>query len=104
MRARVNKSSSSQESLISLSPNLIFRTTPCDIFPVLQSDWIAVYAATGTTQCISLDQRVWLRETTLLHASMNCGYVARTHCSLARIMVRFGPSIIGASVSELLHC
>ena len=41
-----------------------------DVLPVLQSDWIAVYAAKGTTQCIALDQtplrasvRVWLRET-----------------------------------------
>ena len=67
------------------------------MLPVLQSDWIAVCAATVTTQCIALDRasaRVWLRETTLLHAWMNRGYVARTHCSLARIMVRFGPIII----------
>ena len=45
-----DKSSSSQERLISLSPNfyndaILFR----DILLVLQSDWIAVYAATGTT-------------------------------------------------------
>ena len=69
---RTDKSSSSQERLISLSPNLIFRRTPIlfrDVWPVLQSDWIAVYAAKGTTQCrpdpldLRASVRVWLRET-----------------------------------------
>ena len=44
---KTDKSSSCQE--ISLSPDLIFRTTDAilfrDVLPVLQSDWIAVCAA-----------------------------------------------------------
>ena len=52
-----DKSSSSQERLISLSPNFLKDAILfCDVWPVLQSDWIAVYAAKGTTQCIRPDQ------------------------------------------------
>ena len=48
---------SSFERLISLPPNfwkdaILFR----DVWPVLQSDWIAVYAAKGTTQCRPREQ------------------------------------------------
>ena len=67
-----DKSSSSQERLISLSPNKIFKNDAIlfrDVLLVLQSDWIAVYAAKGTLDCIGPDplrasKRVWLRETT----------------------------------------
>ena len=38
-----------------------------DVLPILQYDWIAVYAAKGTTQCrpdpLRASMRVWLRET-----------------------------------------
>ena len=69
---RTDKSSSSQERLISLSKfkdAILFR----DVWPVLQSDWIAVYAAKGTTQCrldpLRASVRVWLRETRLVPTS-----------------------------------
>ena len=57
-----DQSSSSQERLISLSPNdaILFR----DVLLVLQYDWIAVYAATGTIHYRPDPLRVWLRETT----------------------------------------
>ena len=56
---KTDKSSSSQERLISnfLKDAILFR----DVLSVLKSDWIAVYAATGTTQCIALDQTLSVR-------------------------------------------
>ena len=54
---RTDKSSSSQKDAI------LFH----DVWPILQSDWIAVYAAKGTTQCIALDQ-------TLSARARGCGY------------------------------
>ena len=50
-----DKSLSSPERLISLSPNENDAILFCDVLLVLQSDWIPVYAAKGTTQCIALD-------------------------------------------------
>ena len=64
-----DKSSSSQERLISLSPNLIFRTTPfyfvtfCSFCNLIGLQ----YAAKGTTRIRPdpprASKRVWLRET-----------------------------------------
>ena len=82
-----DKSSSSQERLISLSPNknhaILFR----DLLPVLQSHWIAVYAAKRTTQCRSdplrASVRVWLRETSApLGEVVQELVLAKTHANL----------------------
>ena len=48
-----HKSSSCQERLISLSPNLVFRTTPFYFVTFSRSAmWIAVYAAKGNNSAI----------------------------------------------------
>ena len=76
---KTDKSTSSQKRLISQSPNLLFRPPFFfrDVLPVLQSDWIAIYAAKGTTQCrpdlLCAGVRVWLRA--------DCSHCGQLGCS-----------------------
>ena len=80
-----DKSSSSQERLISLSPNLIFRTTPFNFLTFCPFCVLIgfQYTAKGRTQCRSdpLRVRVWLRESSSHHTYNN------SCCRITRYMV-----------------